>query len=1215
MKFSFSQQEVIDLRNKNILVSAAAGSGKTTVLVERIIRLIINEKEDIDKFLIVTFTNAAANGMKQKIHKALIKELQSGENKAHLVKQLNLLNRSSISTIHAFCIDIVRKNFHIIGIDPNFRIGDTNEVEILLQEAIDDVLEKCYEEKSDAFIHLVEGFTGNRGDGELNEIIKDIYKFSLSFPEPLKWLYESVEMLSMHGDELENSEWMNAVRESLTLQLEGAGEMLTSAIGLCREDDGPSVYEEALTEDLNNLSSLKMLLRSDFRDFIRHAHGVVFPALKALRGEAKEATDPEKQEEARSLREEYKKIISNIKKMIPNRELSEFVHDINYMYPPMHALYNIISELDTLFKIRKMEKAIADFNDVEHYALHILRQEDIGERYKNKFKYIFIDEYQDSNSLQEELISTIKRENNMFMVGDVKQSIYRFRLSDPDIFNEKSSSYPAFNGLGNDRRIDLTQNFRSRKEILHGINYVFKSIMNKTLGEVDYNSEVFLNPGAEFRESCSDFGECYTELLIIDKDSVDPEEADDEIKSMKTAELEATLALQKVKELLQKEKNKPVRRDNATNEIIEEEPEKIQYSDIVILMRSVSGWAGIFEEIFNDNGVPFYYDGGAGYFETVEIQVMLNLLRIIDNIRQDIPLLSVMRSPIGGFDTEELVEIRNINHKSSFIDAVYEYKNKCDDNLAEKLRKFIERIEGWKKRSRYIHLNDFIWEILIETNYYYFAGLLPSGKIRQANLRLLSDKAFDFEKTSMSGLFNFLRYVEKLSVSSGDTGNAKTLGENDNVVRLMSVHKSKGLEFPVVIMCGLNKKFNRTDASKSILKHKLYGIAPKYINPQDRIYRETFPRMAVKSVIKAENLSEEMRVLYVAMTRAVDRLIMIGTVNKFENKIRKWQKGPSLYNIYSQDSFMDWICTSLFADVDTDTVLRTVCSPEAAHEISFFTENTSCLTAWNINKISPSQLSSNQREEEFKKHELINELAYFKNKADSTFHDEIMRRLEYRYAHEGSVNIPTKLSVTDLKVLRQEKFDRVRYKLPVLRDIPQFKEQGSDFTKAEIGTIVHFVMQHLNIDEDLSRGNILKQVESMVQKKLLTEKEAQVVNPEMLEKFFISDIGKRMKASSYVRREVPFLIKKGAGEILNSLNNDDVILIQGIIDCYFYEGEQAVIIDYKTDEIINGNLEHVKSEYSTQILSYKEAVEKITGRSVKACYLYLFDTSQAVEIK
>jgi len=840
MKFSFSQQEVIDLRNKNILVSAAAGSGKTTVLVERIIRLIINEKEDIDKFLIVTFTNAAANGMKQKIHKALIKELQSGENKAHLVKQLNLLNRSSISTIHAFCIDIVRKNFHIIGIDPNFRIGDTNEVEILLQEAIDDVLEKCYEEKSDAFIHLVEGFTGNRGDGELNEIIKDIYKFSLSFPEPLKWLYESVEMLSMHGDELENSEWMNAVRESLTLQLEGAGEMLTSAIGLCREDDGPSVYEEALTEDLNNLSSLKMLLRSDFRDFIRHAHGVVFPALKALRGEAKEATDPEKQEEARSLREEYKKIISNIKKMIPNRELSEFVHDINYMYPPMHALYNIISELDTLFKIRKMEKAIADFNDVEHYALHILRQEDIGERYKNKFKYIFIDEYQDSNSLQEELISTIKRENNMFMVGDVKQSIYRFRLSDPDIFNEKSSSYPAFNGLGNDRRIDLTQNFRSRKEILHGINYVFKSIMNKTLGEVDYNSEVFLNPGAEFRESCSDFGECYTELLIIDKDSVDPEEADDEIKSMKTAELEATLALQKVKELLQKEKNKPVRRDNATNEIIEEEPEKIQYSDIVILMRSVSGWAGIFEEIFNDNGVPFYYDGGAGYFETVEIQVMLNLLRIIDNIRQDIPLLSVMRSPIGGFDTEELVEIRNINHKSSFIDAVYEYKNKCDDNLAEKLRKFIERIEGWKKRSRYIHLNDFIWEILIETNYYYFAGLLPSGKIRQANLRLLSDKAFDFEKTSMSGLFNFLRYVEKLSVSSGDTGNAKTLGENDNVVRLMSVHKSKGLEFPVVIMCGLNKKFNRTDASKSILKHKLYGIAPKYINPQDRIYRETF---------------------------------------------------------------------------------------------------------------------------------------------------------------------------------------------------------------------------------------------------------------------------------------------------------------------------------------------------------------------------------------
>lgn len=1213
MKFSPSQQEIIDLRDKNILVSAAAGSGKTTVLVERIIKLLINEKEDIDKFLIVTFTNAAAGGMKQKIHKALIKSIQNGENTEHLKKQLNLLNKSNISTIHAFCIDVVRKNFHVIGIDPNFRIGDVNEIDILLQESIDEVLERHYAIKPDGFIQLVESFTGNRGDLELNDIIKDIYKFILSFPDPLKWLFESVEMLSISEEELNNSVWVKAVKDNLKIQLTGAEEALDSALKLCR-DDGPITYEETVLDDLRNVNNHKDLLESDFRGFIASVHNMAFPALKQLRGKAKEEVNPEKQEDVKSLRDEYKKIINNIKKMIPDRSLSDFAVDINYMHLPMKALYNIIREVDTDFKAKKMEKSLADFNDVEHYALQVLRQEDIRERYKNKFKYIFIDEYQDSNSLQEELLGQIKRENNLFMVGDVKQSIYRFRLSDPTIFNEKSSSYPVADGPGDNRRIDLTQNFRSRKEILSGINYVFNSIMNKTLGEVDYNENVFLNPGAEFKESCIECGDCFTELTIIDKDSSEAEDLEDEIKSMKTAELEAAVAVQKIKELLQKDKNEPVKKDKHTNEIIEAVPQKIDFKDIVILMRSVSGWAGIFEEIFNDRGIPFYYDGGAGYFETIEIQSILNLLRIIDNIRQDIPLLSVMRSTIGLFTTDEIVQIRVRNPKYNFIDALYEYKNNCRDELAEKLKHFIDKVEEWKKRSRYMHLNDFIWEVLMETNYYYFVGLLPNGKIRQANLRMLTDKAFDFEKTSMSGLFNFLRYVEKLKISSGDTGSAKTLGENDNVVRLMSVHKSKGLEFPVVLMCGLNKKFNKTDASKSILRHKLYGIAPKYINYEERIYRETFPRTAIKNIIKIENLSEEMRVLYVAMTRAVDRLILIGTVDRFESKIKKWQKGPSLYNIYCQDSFLDWICTSLFKNADSDEILRTVNDCGLIYEAKYSVNNSSYLTKWNINKITLSQISKKSGEETVNKAVRIREIENFKNNEHSNWKKEIDRRLKYKYAYINSVNVPTKLSVTDLKVLKKEKLERVKYKIPVLRDIPQFKEGDSEFTKAEIGTIVHFVMQHLNIKESLSVENITLQVNKMVHKKLLTEREAEAVNVEMLHEFFLTDIGKRMKASHCVKREVSFVIKKNADEIINSLDKNDVILIQGIIDCYFYENDQVVIIDYKTDEIIDGNFESVKNEYRTQILSYKEAVEKISNKNVKACYLYLFDIGQAVEI-
>lgn len=1206
MKFSKNQQTVIDLRNKNILVSAAAGSGKTTVLVERIIKLIINENEDIDKFLIVTFTNAAASGMKQKIHKALVKEVLKGSGNEHLRRQLNMLSKSSISTIHSFCIDVVRKNFHVVGIDPNFRIGDVNEVDILLNDVIDEVLENAYAKKSEDFIRLVESFTGNRGDTELNEIIKDVYKFIQSFPDPLKWLEENVDMLHISGDELKNSLWMAAVKDNLNLLLDGAGEALDFALKLCREPEGPSVYEDTITEDLNNLKNLKETLECDFKEFTNKTHNVVFPVLKALRGKAKDEIDIRKQDDVKESREEYKKVIKTINSMIPQKTLEEFACDIEYMHAPMHVLFELIQELSEKFKTVKLEKSIADFNDVEHYALQILRQTEISETYKNKFKYIFIDEYQDSNRLQEELLNSVKSENNLFMVGDVKQSIYRFRLADPSIFNQKSDDYPNTEDVGMNRRVDLNQNYRSRKEILDNINFIFNNIMSKELGEVDYNEGVFLNWGAEFEE----INECMTELDIIDKNSFESDDLDDEIKAMKTAELEAMVAVGKIRELLLKVKNLPLKNDEQ-----EVQREKIKYKDIVILMRSVSSWAGIFEEIFSNEGIPFYFDGGEGYFETIEIQVILNLLKIIDNIRQDVPLLSVMRSPIGRFTTEELVKIRIAYPKYNYIDAVYEYKNKFDDELSFKIGGFVDKVEGWKKRSRYSHLNDFIWEVLMETDYYYFVGLLPKGNIRQANLRLLADKAFEFEKTAMYGLFNFLRYVEKLSVTSGDTGSAKTLGENDNVVRLMSVHKSKGLEFPVVIMCGMNKKFNRTDGSKSILKHRLYGLAPKYVNPDERIFRETFPRMAIKNIIKKENLSEEMRVLYVAMTRAVDRLIMIGTVDNFETKMKKWRKGPSIYNIYMEESYLDWICSCLFGKKDENFVMNAVNDEKFIYHVECCHGNTNLTSDWNIRRVTLPQISMTEEQGQKIKESMLAEINNFKNNEDLNLKNEIERRLNYKYAFSKSVNIPTKLSVTDIKVMRQEKIESVKYKIPMLRDIPQFKEDEKDFTKAEIGTVVHFVMQHLELDKELSREGINVQVEEMVYKKLLSEKEASVVDERKIEEFFKSEIGMRMKFSKEVKREVPFVIKKKAHEIIGTLNMDDVILIQGIIDCFFLEGEDAVIIDYKTDEVFKGGIEALKEEYSPQILSYKEAVEKITGRKVKECFLYLFDIGEAVKIE
>lgn len=1195
MEWTKEQKRIIELKNSNILVSAAAGSGKTAVLVERIINLVVNENENIDKFLIVTFTNAAANGMKQKIQKALVKSIQLGEkNKTHLKKQLNLLNKANISTIHAFCIDVVRKNFHIIGIDPNFKIGDPNETDILLQESLDEALERAYGEKSECFVKLVEGFTKNRGDSELCELIKDMYHFILSFPDPLEWLKESVQMLKVEHDKLEESLWMKAVKDNVSMLMEGAIESLKTAKELSEDSDGPFPYLEALTEDLYNVENLKQLLNNDFEMFIHNVYAINHPRFNQLRGKNKENCSDEKQLEVKSLRDEYKKIIDSVKKLIPNKTLKEFTDDINYMYAPMTALYDIIADLSETFKSKKMEKAMVDFSDVEHYALEILKNKEIGDMYRRKYNYIFIDEYQDSNGLQETLIEQIKKGNNLFMVGDVKQSIYRFRLADPSLFIKKYMFYQKDSDDLN-VRVDLMKNFRSRKEILDGTNYVFQKIMSEKIGEIEYTEENFLNCGTEFNSVDED----YIELDIIDKNTDDEDDLDDDIKSMKTAEIEAKFAVQKIRELIKKETYIPQTK----------ETRKLEYKDIVILMRSVSNWSEIFEEIFEAEGIPFYFDGGAGYFETIEIKIILNLLKIIDNIRQDIPLLSVLRSPIGKFTTEELIRIRIMSPKLNYIEAVYAYKNRGHDALSTKLKDFIEKIETWKKKSRYMHLSDFIWEILMETSYYYFSGILPKGNIRQANLRLLTDKAYEFEKTSMRGLFNFLRYVEKLNVSSGNVSTAKTLGENDNVVRLMSVHKSKGLEFPVVLMCGLNKKFNRIDITKNILKHKAYGIAPKYINPDERVYKETFPRLALKNIVKVENLSEEMRVLYVAMTRAVDKLILVGTVNKIESKAKRWKKGSTQYNIYMSETFMDWICSSLYNHRDFRNIKQLLGDNDCKVETNDLSSR------WKVNVMSLSDINYNDSERINERSKIVNEIFEFKNKINSPYYEEIQERLGWSYAHYKSVNVPSKLSVTDLKMLNGIEFERVQYKIPSLKDIPAFKEKEEEFTKAEIGTIVHFVMQHLDLKCELSSNNIQKQISEMIMKKLLTEKEAKAVEIGKIEQFFNTDIGRRMKISHEVKREVPFVIKKQADEIISLLDKDDTILVQGIIDCYFYEGSEVVIIDYKTDDISQIGLEAVKERYKPQILSYKDAVERITNKKVKSCYLYLFDLGEAIEIE
>ncbi|QSX06343.1 helicase-exonuclease AddAB subunit AddA [Sedimentibacter sp. zth1] len=1205
MKWTENQQKVIDSRNKNILVSAAAGSGKTAVLVERIIKLVKDNKEEIDSFLIVTFTNAAAAGMKQKIQKALYKDLEddsiSDDNlKRHLRNQLNKLNKANISTIHSFCIDLLRKNFHVIGIDPNFRIGDPNECQILLNEAVDDVLEQAYTDKSSDFVQLVECFTSNRSDKELVELIKDMYYFILSFPNPLEWFEKSVNMLEITEIELDESIWLSVIRENVGTLLDGAEEAIKLAIDLSKEEAGPIAYFDTFSRDLSNVSELRdSLINSNFNNFINNLYSLSHPRLASIRGKKKEEVDAVLLDDAKSMRNEYKKIVDGIKKLIPNKTMKEFTEAINYMYPAMKALFELVKSLMNEFKIKKADKAILDFGDVEHFALDALSYEDVRESCRNKYKFIFVDEYQDSNQIQETLIGLIKRDNNVFMVGDSKQSIYKFRLADVDLFNSKLRTYKTECDEGDlNQRIDLNHNFRSRFEILAATNYIFEKIMSKKLGELDYNKEVFLNVGTEFKKSKDD----RVELDIIETQTVEADEdIDEELQAMKKAEIEAFFAVNKIKDLL----------GQKTYFAKENEFRTIEFKDIVILLRSVANWSTVFEEIFFNQGIPFYSDTGTGYFETIEIEIMINMLRLIDNIRQDIPLLSIMRSPIGKFTTEELIKIRIKSPKISFIDAMYIYKNNEKNDLQQKIISFIDMIENYKKNSRYEKLNDLIWKILMETDYYYFVGALPNGKVRQANLRLLTDKAFEYENTSMTGLYNFLKYIEKLKLYNSDESTAKILGENDNVVRLMTIHKSKGLEFQVVILCGLNKKFNMMDVSKSILKHKTYGIAPKYVNPELRIYKETLPRIALKDVTKLETLSEEMRVLYVALTRAVDKLILCGTVKSAEGRVKKWRKGTTHYNLYTSQSYLDWICSSIYKHKD-GYELRKLCNDDNSivkndiHNASFLI---------NILTLKDINYSANQAEN--KREERIEEIKHFTEEVHSIETDEINRRLSFEYSYKKSINIPTKLSVTDIKNLDKKdvNVENIKYNIPKLVDIPLFKENNINFTQAEIGTITHYVMQHLDLNQQLDIQNINEQIANMIMHKLLTESEAEVVNIEQIVMFFKSDIGKRMLLSSNIKRETPFVIKKHANEVVKNINENEFVLIQGIIDCYFYEKDEIIVIDYKTDKVNDENIDIIKNQYKKQILSYKEAIQKLTNKKVKQCYLYLFDIGKQILIE
>ena len=1198
-KWTREQNLAINEKGSNILVAAAAGSGKTAVLVERIINKVINEKIDIDKILVVTFTNAAASEMRERILDAIYKRLEEERDNSHLQRQINLLNKASISTIHAFCLDVIRNNFFEIDTSANFRVGDTTEVELIKQEVIEDLFEQKYEEENKEFLNLIETYTNYRNDDKLKEIVLDIYKFIQSTPFPEKWVKEKIEEFNYQTDtDFAKTKWGKIILKELFSQIE---ECILKLEKISKETAKFWELEKFTLVLSQDIEKLKSLINQDIswdklyyliNDFTWQKWPVDKKVTIDLKNEAKEIRD--------SVKKQFTKIASKVM-ICDSKEANE---DMNEMYETLLNLANLVLEFTEKFKQAKKEKNIIDFNDIEHLALEILvNKENLNEKtkvakdYMKKFEEIDIDEYQDSNLVQEYILNSISRGNNIFMVGDVKQSIYRFRQARPELFLEKYETYKLEEkNSKNGEKIQLFKNFRSRKNILDITNNIFKNIMSKEIGEIEYNENEYLNYGANYPEQ-KEKSEIYViNLKEPEEDELEEESQDERIEDVV---LEARFVAKKVKELIDSEIEVYDKKQGLR---------KVSYRDIAILLRSTSSAAPIYEKELNELEIPVFSDSSTTYLESVEIETMMSLLKIIDNPMQDIPLVTVLRSAIGNFTDNDLIEIRLTDKKCSFYEAMLKSRTKVDKEIKEKISKLLDNLEKWRKEAEYLSLDELIWKIYLDTGYYHFVSLMPNGNVRQANLKILFEKARDFENTNFNGLFHFINFMDRLKGSGGDLSSAKLIGENEDVVRIMSIHKSKGLEFSIVFLCNTGKKINMKDLNENIILHQDLGIGPKYVDTENRIEYNTLAKEALKIQAQKEIISEEERVLYVGLTRAKEKLIITGISKDVKKELMQKQ---DLLNTYGDEvnsklvekyrSYLDWI------------------------ELVYLHNDLNELLDFNI--VNKTDLLKDLKEE---KNGKVNVLKEINKMATDEYSKEelekLTKELDWVYKYKDSTILPTKTSVSRLKEASIEKenqdkeitaknkvvnveeinlFEDLSQNLEITLDKPKFMRDDK-ITKAQIGTLVHMCIQKLDEGINYTIKDIQDFVNELVVKEIITEKEASCIDTNLLYKYTKSEIFNNLKKAKEVHKEQAFYINIPAKEIYNNINSDDNILVQGVIDLYFIdENSNIILLDYKTDYVANGKEQEIVEKYRKQLEIYKRALEEATGKKVFKSYLCL----------
>ena len=1249
------QQQVIDLRGCNMLVSAAAGSGKTAVLVERIISRIMDEKEpvDIDRLLVVTFTNAAAAEMRERILAALEEKLEQYPENMHLQRQVTLVHHAQITTIHSFCLEVIRNYFHTISLDPGFRIGDEGELKLLRHDVMEQLLESEYEKADPEFYHFAEAFAPGKSDQGLENVILQFYDFSMGYPWPREWRQEC-EKAYRPGtlEEFCQAPWMAFLIRKLRLLTEDMKAQLEEALAVAAQPDGPWMYGEALEQDLERLKRLEKC--RDYGEYYRiFANAGSFPALSRKKDAA---VSEEKKELVKEIREQVKKTWKRLEEDYFFASPEQMMTDMEKNRGMVQVLVQLTDQFQEAYERQKADKNIVDFNDLEHYALQILlsREGDAwvpsaaALEYARHFQEIMIDEYQDSNLVQEILLTSVSRqsfgEHNIFMVGDVKQSIYRFRLARPELFMEKQESYDR--ETGEERRIDLHKNFRSRSQVLDVVNLIFRQIMTADVGGVEYDADAALYPGAVFEPrpqsgmdspNAGELPDRFLEpelLLVIDEN--EGQEGEKEASGSELSEEEEE------RDLRQREAEAAgVRiRQIVGSEMLWDKEQKqyrpARYSDMVILLRTVSGWSQTFAQVLGDMGIPAYTGGGTGYFSTLEIRTILSYLKVLDNPRQDIPLASVLRSPIGKMTDEELAQLRIDSPDTDFYTCCVHFLEagrsafsgssgeKKKQELFRKLQSFWNMTEKLRDMVPYTPMHLLLWKILEETGYGNYAAAMPGGMQRKANLEMLVEKAVAYEATSYRGLFNFIRYIEHLQKYEIDYGEAGIGGEAADTVRIMSIHKSKGLEFPIVFVCGMGKTFNQQDARSQLVLHPILGVGCDWTDLRLRVRMPLLIKKVISRQIQEENLGEELRVLYVAMTRAKEKLILMGAVKNPEEKIRKWSREGkrgdeklSYSAIVSAGNYLDWVMPGLLRHKSGEELLRKMELP-VPRENAMFEEAGSC----QIRLISGREQLEKRQE---LKERILSGRREFEQLDPEAVYDEEFRKMlddifEKSYPYEKNRELPGKMTVSQLKKMGKgmETEDSVfLYQEPeIVPLLPRFKSGEAQESGAARGTIYHSFLENMDFTGEFDRKFTETQLETMVKCGKILKDESEWISRKKIRSFLDSEIAGRMQRAARagkLYREQPFVLGVTADRIHPEWDEGEEVLIQGIIDAWFYEEDDIVLVDYKTDFVPEGQGgEFLVKRYGSQLDYYQMALERLTGKRVKEKLIYSFYLNRTI---